>query len=58
MTDIIRNNIDEVITENKARVREQQNQMRKELKEFIDICGVFHLQELHSEFKRMTRNKL
>jgi len=58
MTDIIRNNIDEVITENKARVREQQNQMRKELKEFIDICGVFHLQELHSEFKRMTRNKI
>lgn len=58
MTDIIRNNIDEVITENKARVREQQNQMRKELKEFVEICGVFHLQELHSEFKRMTRNKL
>jgi len=58
MTDIIRNNIDEVITENKARAHEQQKEMRKELKEFIDVCGLFHLQELHSEFKRMTRNKL
>ena len=43
---------------NKAKAYEEQKSMRNELKKFIDSCGVFHLQELFAEYKRMVRNKI
>ena len=48
----------EVIDSNKAKVYEEQKSMRKELKDFIDSCNTFHLQEFYSEYKRIVRNKI
>ena len=48
----------EVIDSNRAKAYEEQKSMRNELKKFIDSCGVFHLQELFAEYKRMVRNKI
>jgi len=45
---------------NKAKVYEEQKQMRNEVKSFVESCSVLHLQELYSEikrFKRMMKNK-
>tara|TARA_R100001015_G_C4608212_1_gene163394 strand:- start:1145 stop:1318 length:174 start_codon:yes stop_codon:yes gene_type:complete len=48
----------ETIDSNKAKAYEEQKTMRKECKEYIETCGTFHLQEIHSEIKRMKRNKI
>lgn len=48
----------EVIDSNKAKAYEEQKSMRKELKDFIDSCNTFHLQEFYSEYKRIVRNKI
>lgn len=58
MTDQTRHGIEEIQSQNKARAHAEQKTMREELKKFIDDCGIFHLQELHAEYKRMTRNKI
>ena len=47
----------EVISENKAKAHEEQKSMRKELIDFINNCSKFNMQELHSEMRRMKRNK-
>ena len=47
----------EVISRNKAKAYEEQKSMRKELIDFINDCNAFNMQELHSEMKRMKRNK-
>ena len=48
----------ETIDKNKAKAYEEQKTMRKECKEYIETCSTFHLQEIHSEIKRMKRNKI
>jgi|TARA_R100001163_G_scaffold6653_2_gene7351 hypothetical protein len=48
----------ETIDKNKAKAYEEQKSMRQECKEYIETCGTFHLQEIHSEIKRMKRNKI
>ena len=45
----------QVIDENKAKVYQEQKDMRKELIEFINNCKAFNMQELYSEMKRMKR---
>ena len=47
----------EVIDSNKARAYEEQKAMREELTIFIQTCNIMNLQELHSEMKRMKRNR-
>ena len=48
----------ETIDSNKAKAYKEQKEMRNELKKFVESCNTFHLQELHAEYKRMTRNKI
>ena len=55
---LIDDSVKEVIDGNKARMYEEEKKMRKELGDFIRTCNKFHLIELHSEFKRMVRNKI
>tara|TARA_Y100000816_G_C25807827_1_gene422919 strand:- start:374 stop:547 length:174 start_codon:yes stop_codon:yes gene_type:complete len=55
---LIDDSVKEVIDSNKAKTYEEEKKMRKELGDFIQTCCKFHLQELHSEFKRMVRNKI
>ena len=55
---LIDDSVKEVIDSNKAKTYEEEKKMRKELGDFIQNCCKFHLQELHSEFKRMVRNKI
>tara|TARA_R100001591_G_scaffold87104_1_gene93251 strand:- start:286 stop:468 length:183 start_codon:yes stop_codon:yes gene_type:complete len=57
MTDQTRWGIDMVQQENKAKAKLQQNDMRKELINFINSCSAFNMQELYSEMKRMKRIK-
>ena len=45
----------QVIDENKAKVYQEQKDMRKELIEFINNCKAFNMQELYSEMQRMKR---
>lgn len=47
--------VQEVQSENKARAYEEQKQMRKECEDFIKDCSTFHLQEIHSEIKRLKK---
>ena len=55
---LIDDSVKEVIDSNKAKMYEEEKKMRKELGDFVQTCCKFHLQELHSEFKRMVRNKI
>tara|TARA_R100000030_G_scaffold64117_1_gene48795 strand:- start:355 stop:528 length:174 start_codon:yes stop_codon:yes gene_type:complete len=55
---LIDDSVKEVIDSNKAKTHEEEKKMRKELGDFVQTCCKFHLQELHSEFKRMVRNKI
>lgn len=43
----------EVISRNKAKAYEEQKEMREECSAFISTCSTFHLQEIHSEIKRL-----
>jgi hypothetical protein len=45
----------EVISQNKAKAYEEQKEMREECLEFISTCSTFHLQEIHSEIKRLKK---
>ena len=45
----------EVISKNKAKAYEQQQEMRNELAFFVMNCNHFEMQELYSEMKRMKR---
>ena len=45
--------IQEVQSKNKAKAFEEQKEMRKECADFVKDCSTFHLQEIHSEIKRL-----
>ena len=45
----------EVISKNKAKAYEQQQEMRNELAFLVMNCTHFEMQELYSEMKRMKR---
>ena len=47
----------EVISKNKAKAYEQQQEMRNELAFFVMNCTYFEMQELYSEMKPMKRKK-
>jgi|TARA_Y100000015_G_scaffold22299_1_gene21572 hypothetical protein len=47
--------VQEVQTKNKAKAFEEQKEMRKECADFIKDCSTFHLQEIHSEIKRLKK---
>ena len=55
MTDQTRWGIDQVQQENKARAREQQKEMRDQLAFFVLNCGVFKLQKMYEEMKRLQK---
>ena len=46
----------EVIDNNKAKAYEEQKSMRQELIDWINSCSAMHMQELHSEMRRMKRS--
>ena len=46
----------EVISKNKAKAYEAQKFMRQELIDWINSCSAMHMQELHSEMRRMKRS--
>ena len=46
----------EVIDNNKAKAHEEQKAMRQELIDWINSCSAMHMQELHSEMRRMKRS--
>ena len=46
----------EVISKNKAKAYEEQKSMRQELIDWINSCSAMHMQELHSEMRRMKRS--
>tara|TARA_R100001163_G_C4992894_1_gene144834 strand:+ start:287 stop:466 length:180 start_codon:yes stop_codon:yes gene_type:complete len=43
----------ETIDKNKAKAHEEQKSMRQELIDWINSCSTMHMQELHSEMRRM-----
>ena len=45
----------EVISKNKAKAYEEQKEMREECSAFITTCSTFHLQEIHSEIRRLNK---
>ena len=47
--------LDHVRAKNKARVHEEQKQMRVELAEYIDKCDSYELSKLYDEYKRLKR---
>ena len=56
MTDQTRWGIDLVQQENKQRIYEEQQEMRKEISNFVSNCSVFHLQKLYDEMKRLKKD--
>ena len=47
--------LDHVRAKNKARVHEEQKQMRVELAEYINKCDSYELSRLYDEYKRIKR---
>ena len=47
--------LDHVRAKNKAKVNEEQKQMRVELNEYIDKCNTYELSRLYDEYKRLKR---
>ena len=47
MTDQTKYGIEEIQSQNKAKARAEQNEMREELKEFISECSVHDLQKIN-----------
>jgi hypothetical protein len=45
----------ETIDKNKAKAYEEQKSMRQELIDWVNSCSAMHMQELHSEMRRMKR---
>jgi len=54
MTDQTKWGIDLVQQENKAKVHEEQKEMREEVQDFISNCSVFKLQSMYKEMKRLN----
>ena len=54
---LIDDSVKEVIDSNKAKARQDQSKMRKEIKEFVDNCPVFNLQKIFSLVKEIKRNR-
>jgi hypothetical protein len=46
----------EIISKNKAKAHDEQKSMRQELIDWIKSCDKMHMQELHSEMRRMKRS--
>tara|TARA_R100001129_G_scaffold28217_1_gene18930 strand:- start:247 stop:420 length:174 start_codon:yes stop_codon:yes gene_type:complete len=57
MTDQTRWNIDQVQQENKAKAHEAQKEMRNEVKEYVNKCGVFQLQKIYQKMKDMKNER-
>ena len=55
MTDQTRWGIDLVQQKNKAKVHEEQKEMREEVKNFVINCSVFNLQKMYEEMKRLNK---
>jgi len=55
MTDQTRWGIDLVQQKNKAKVHEDQKDMREELKKFVLNCSVYNLQKIHEEMKKLNK---
>jgi len=55
MTDQTKWGIDMVQQENKAKVHEEQKEMRDEVAFFVLNCSVFKLQKMHEEMKRLKK---
>ena len=55
MTDQTKWGIDMVQQENKAKVYEEQKEMRDEVAFFVLNCNVFKLQKMHEEMKRLKK---
>ena len=45
--------LDHVRAKNKAKVNEEQKQMRVELTEYIDKCNTYELSRLYDEYRRI-----
>ena len=56
MTDQTRWRISEVQSGNKQKIYEEQQEMRKEISNFVSNCSVFHLQKLYDEMKRFKKD--
>ena len=56
MTDQTRWRISEVQSGNKQRIYEEQQEMRKEISEFILNCSVFHMHKIYEEMKRLKKD--
>ena len=55
MTDQTRWGIDMVQQENKHRAFKEQEEIRKELSNFVFNCSVFHMHKMHEEMKRLEK---
>ena len=55
MTDQTKWGIDMVQQENKAKVYEEQKEMRDEVAFFVLNCNVFKLQKMYEEMKRLNK---
>ena len=47
--------LDHVRAKNKARVHEEQKQMRVELAEYINKCDSYELSRLYDEYRRLRK---
>jgi len=57
MADQTRPEIMEVQQQNKARAKEQQNQMRDDLMFFILNCNSYNLMKMYEQFKLLKRDR-
>ena len=57
MADQTRPEIAEVQQQNKARAKEQQNQMRDDLMFFILNCNSYNLMKMYEQFKLLKRDR-
>tara|TARA_R110000796_G_scaffold22394_1_gene64989 strand:+ start:893 stop:1060 length:168 start_codon:yes stop_codon:yes gene_type:complete len=55
MTDQTRWGIDQVQLKNKAKVYEEQKEMREEIKNFVLDCSIFNLQKMYEEMKKLVK---
>ena len=53
----IKEDIKHVIDENKAKIYNEQKEMRDDLAFFVLNCSVFNLQKMHTEMKRLKNEK-
>ena len=56
MTDQTRWRISEVQSGNKQKIYEEQQEMRKEISDFVSKCSVFHMHKLYDEMKRLKKD--